>query len=189
MSVTFQNGRHQPQQRRQLADQLDRFDQILDGLADGLQTAITDAAREGTRCAVKEAIQEVLNDPTLRAVFQKLAQPIPAKPSAWAQVKATFARFKTGVARIVTPVVAPAVEQVRTVTRAAGQIGRALGITWQWRKVLAIGAGIGLVTMGVSYLSGHTAAAVLSGIGGAVTAVAVQAAVWVRKSLVKLRLA
>ena len=35
---------HKPQ-RKQLSDQLDRFEQILDGLSEGLNDAITDAAR------------------------------------------------------------------------------------------------------------------------------------------------
>jgi hypothetical protein len=42
--------------RKQLSDQLDRLDGILDALGEGLNEAVTDAAREGTRLAVKDAI-------------------------------------------------------------------------------------------------------------------------------------
>ena len=41
--------------RKQLADQLDRLDGILDALSEGLNGAVADAAREGTRLAVKDA--------------------------------------------------------------------------------------------------------------------------------------
>ncbi len=53
--------------RKQLSDQLDRLDSILDALSDGLNGAVADAAREGTRLAVKDAIVEIMTDPTLRA--------------------------------------------------------------------------------------------------------------------------
>jgi hypothetical protein len=187
MSTTVFNGRQPPPQRKQLSDQLDRFDQILDGLAEGLQGAITDAAREGTRQAVLGAIRDVLADPTLRAVLLKFAEPVADRPSVWARVKSTLARLKTGVGRVTAPVVRPAVDQVRGVTRAVGQVGRVLGITWQWRKALAIGAGIGLVAALVSYVSAPGVAAVLSGVGGAVTALAVQVGVWVRRSTARLK--
>ena len=64
-TVTTTNGRPP---RKQLADQIDRLDQLLDGLADGLNDAIADACREGTRQAVREAVVEVLSNPELRAV-------------------------------------------------------------------------------------------------------------------------
>jgi hypothetical protein len=37
--------------RKQLSDQLDRLDSILDGLGDGLNGAVADAAREGSLAA------------------------------------------------------------------------------------------------------------------------------------------
>jgi hypothetical protein len=190
MSTVF-NGRQPPhqQQRKQLSDQLDRFDQILDGLAEGLQDAVVDASREGCRVAVREAIQQILADPALRAVLVKLSAPVAARPSVWARVKATLGRLKAGVVRVATPVVAPVAEQVRTVTRAVGQVGRVLGITWQWRKGLTIGVGIGLAVSGISYLSSHGIASALAGVGGAVTALALQAGIWVRRSAARLRFA
>ena len=50
---TMVNGRPQ---RKQLSEQLDRLDSIIDGLCDGLPEAVAAAAREGTRVAVKDAI-------------------------------------------------------------------------------------------------------------------------------------
>jgi hypothetical protein len=57
---------HRPQ-RKQLADQLDRLDQILDGLAEGLNDAVADACREGARRAVQEAVVEIQTNPDRRA--------------------------------------------------------------------------------------------------------------------------
>ncbi len=189
MSTTVFNGRQPPpQQRRQLSDQLDRFDQILDGLAEGLQGAITDAAREGTRTAVRDAIREVLTDPTLRAVLEKLATPVPAEPTVWQKIRAKFSRLKAGAARVAAPVVIPVAAKVRACAQTLGHVTRTLGIAWQLKKMLAVGVGIGLMVMGISYLSSHGVAAVLSGIGGAVTAVAVQVGIWVKKSVNKLRM-
>ena len=61
-------------QRKQLADQLDRLDSIIDALAEGLPGAVADACREGARAAVKDAIIEILSNPELRAM---LAPPRP----------------------------------------------------------------------------------------------------------------
>ena len=63
MNATL-NGRPQ---RKQLADQLDRFDAIIDGFADALPQAVADATREGTRAAVRDILGELLRDPEILA--------------------------------------------------------------------------------------------------------------------------
>ena len=68
MSSPMTNGKPQ---RKQLADQLDRLDAILDCLAGGLNEAVADAAREGTRLAVKDAIIEILTNPDLRELVHR----------------------------------------------------------------------------------------------------------------------
>ena len=78
-ATTTTNGRPQ---RKQLADQLDRLDAILDCLADGLNQAVADAAREGTRLAVKDAIVEIMTNPDLRALLASHAPAAPAAESA-----------------------------------------------------------------------------------------------------------
>jgi hypothetical protein len=67
--------------RKQLADQLDRLDGIIDALADGLQQAVADAAREGTRLDVKDAIVEILTNPELRALLASQVPPPPPAPT------------------------------------------------------------------------------------------------------------
>ena len=59
-TATATNGKPQ---RKQLSDQLDRLDGIIDALAEGLNGAVADAAREGTRLAVKDAIVEIMTNP------------------------------------------------------------------------------------------------------------------------------
>ena len=69
-TVAAPNGRAP---RKQLSDQLDRLDAIIDVLADGLPEAVADACREGARQAVKDAVVEILTNPELRALLDALA--------------------------------------------------------------------------------------------------------------------
>lgn len=68
------NGRPK---RKQLSEQLDRLDGIIDALAEGLNKAVADAAREGTRLAVKDAILEIISNPELRALLASSTPPAP----------------------------------------------------------------------------------------------------------------
>src|SRR5437870_3255895 len=61
--------------RRQLSDQLDRLDGIIDALADNLNEAVADAARVGTKSAVKEILLEVLTDPTVLDLVRTVTSP------------------------------------------------------------------------------------------------------------------
>jgi hypothetical protein len=58
MSTTHVNGR----ERKSLAEQLDRLDLILDGLAEGLNEAVVLAVQQAIGVAVKEAVQVVLTE-------------------------------------------------------------------------------------------------------------------------------
>ena len=121
------NGRPQ---RKQLADQIDRLDQILDGLAEGLNEAIADACREGTRQAVKEAVVEILTNPDLRALVGGTApaapaDPAPSRPSFWAQVKAKVAAARAAVAGSVAPVAAEVADRCRAAKAAVDLDGAA----------------------------------------------------------------
>src|SRR6185437_2884730 len=92
--------------RKQLSEQLDRLDSIIDSLAEGLPAAVAEAAREGTRAAVKDAIVEILTNPELRTLIQSFtptapapvsvsmpaaSEPAPAMPTAWQRLKARLA--------------------------------------------------------------------------------------------------
>ena len=47
-----------------------------------------------------------------------------------------------------------------------------VGLAWRLKKVLLVAAGVGLTVAAVSYVTTHGVAAVLSGLGATVTAVA-----------------
>jgi len=67
--------------RKALADQLDRFDKILDGLSDNLNEAVTDTVRDAVAVAVKEAINQVLSSPELlRRLQQVQSAAAPTQP-------------------------------------------------------------------------------------------------------------
>src|SRR4051794_12796843 len=78
---TSSNG----QVRKSLAEQIDRLDHILDGLAEGLNEAVATAVQEAVGVAVKEAvtavIAEVLTNPDLLALIRaSLSNATSARP-------------------------------------------------------------------------------------------------------------
>ena len=104
-TATHTNG---TPQRKQLSDQLDRLDRIIDVMVDDLPEAVATATREGTRQAIHDVLTEVLTDPDvlsrLRSTLLSVSPPpIPPTPSV-EKVVATpeskpdrFARFKSAV--------------------------------------------------------------------------------------------
>ena len=104
-TATHTNGKPH---RKQLSDQLDRLDRIIDVMVDDLPEAVATATREGTRQAIRDVLTEVLTDPDvlsrLRATLLSVSPPpIPPTPSV-EKVVATpeskpnrFARFKSAV--------------------------------------------------------------------------------------------
>jgi hypothetical protein len=77
-SATSANGA----QRKSLAEQIDRLDLILDGLADALNESVADAVKDVVGRVVREAVEatirEVLGSPELlRAALHRHAEPAP----------------------------------------------------------------------------------------------------------------
>lgn len=187
-TTTATNGKP----RKQLSDQLDRLDvqmdradAILDALSDGLNGAVADAAKKGTRAAVKDAVIELLTDPELRAALHKASAP-PARPrvSTWDRLRARARQLGARAAAITQAArqaVATKLAEAKAIV--AGAAAPAW-VAWQFRKAAVVGLGMGVA--GVAYLGGHGLAAGLSGVGAAVTTVAVQAALWVRKTVRQL---
>src|SRR3954454_11857967 len=92
-------------QRKQLSDQLDRLDGILDALSEGLNGAVADAAREGTRMAVKDAIVEIMTDPTLRSKLREATAPEPtAEPMPTTKKSGFWERLKAKAGQAVVAV-------------------------------------------------------------------------------------
>jgi hypothetical protein len=79
-TTTSQNGRV----RKNLADQIDRLDGILDGLSEALQSVVTQAVQEAVGVAVREAVQtaltEIFTNPALLSLLRgALAPETPAE--------------------------------------------------------------------------------------------------------------
>src|SRR5262245_53683157 len=158
--------------RKQLCDQLDRLDGIIDTLADGLNQAVVDACREGARAAVREVLMELISNPDLMATVRATAAPATAGPSDestpptppaslsfWSRVKSTvksLGQAVTGVAKTLT----------RTVENAVQPATDALQLTGTTRTVVAVALGVGLTAGAVSLVCPTWMAAALTATGG-----------------------
>jgi hypothetical protein len=81
MTTTTTNGRT----RKSLAEQIDRLDAILDGLADALNEAVADAVKGAVTAAVQEAVHAAVVEVLTNAELRKrlgLIQPPASQPSA-----------------------------------------------------------------------------------------------------------
>lgn len=188
-ATTTTNGKPQ---RKQLSDQLDRLDGIIDALAEGLNQAVADAAREGTRLAVKDAIIEIMTNPDLRALFTAgvpkttvtTAPPEPemAKPSLWARIKAKVAAARTVLTGARRKATVAVTNPIRSAISALDAVGKMAGEVPPWKRMAVIGAVVGLVVCFGCLLVPHTVAAVVGGIGAAFSSVAVQAGSWLKRA-------
>ncbi|HEY2910434.1 MAG TPA: hypothetical protein VGI99_09315 [Gemmataceae bacterium] len=171
--------------RKQLSEQLDRLDSIIDALADGLPAAVAEAAREGTRAAVKDAIVEILTNPELRTMVQSFtpsppqatvsmsapAESVPATSNAWQRLKARLAAAKNAV-----------VSRYTAARNAVASTTRALSLMMPLRRIALVAIGTGVVVAALGYVAPAGVAATLAGIGGCVTAAAAQVGNWFRRS-------
>ena len=190
MTATTTNGKPQ---RKPLADQIDRLDDILDGLADTLNGAAADAAREGARLAVKEAIFEVLTNPELRGLIARphTAAPPAAPgplPSVWAKLKTRLAALRARAVKAIKPAVEAAAAKCRAAKPALATARSLLGVAWRFKRVALTGLGVGLATTAASYLAPHPGSAALTGVGGTLSALALQGGLWVRATAKRLNL-
>ncbi len=191
------NTRKRAPERKQLADQLDRFDALLDGLSEGLMSAITDAVRDGTRFAVKDAIVELLTDPALRARLHQAAAPEPAaapapvepKPGFWARLKNAASGAMASVGQALAGVVRKGRQAAAAVAAVVRDPLRVLRWIGDLKQLLTVAAAVGLSVATLSLLAPHVVSAAVSGIAGGVAAVAVQVSLWSRRTFHVLALA
>ena len=192
MSATLTNGKPQ---RKQLADQLDRLDVIIDALADALPEAVADAVKDGARQAVKEAVLELLTNPDLRAVLARpaadpapSAPPAPPKPSVWTRLKARLGEARRRAVDAVRPVVGAAAAKCRAAAPAAAAVGHAVRRAWGLRRPVLVAAAVGAAVAAASYAAPPAVSAAIGGVGGLCTALAVQGGLWVRATARQLGL-
>ena len=190
--MTITASRNGTPQRKQLSDQLDRLDGIIDTLADGLAEAVRDAVTKGTATALQQVLLELLANPATRELLRQTLAPTaaPAEPAAPAAAPATtrkasfLARCKGAVvhvARTVAAVPGRIVAGVKGLGRKAKGLAHRLNVAWQLKKAIVVGLGIGVLVAGLSMVS-HPLASVLSGVGAAATAFAVHLGLWCRNT-------
>ena len=81
MTTLNANGRAE---RKSLANQIDRLDRILDGLADGLNQAVVASVKEAVTEVVSKAVVAAVKEVLTNAELQKRLRPEPvSRPSAW----------------------------------------------------------------------------------------------------------
>ena len=193
-ATTTMNGKPQ---RKQLADQLDRLDGIIDALAEGLNQAVIDACREGTRLAVKDAIVEIMTNPELRAmlapprpasvpaappVYDLPPEPRPKMPGLWTRMKAKAAAARAAVVNAATKVKAKVAGTCTAARETVASVGEATGEVLPVKRVLWTAAAVGVAVGVVCLVVPQTAAAAVSAVSVAATAVAVQAVSWLKRA-------
>jgi hypothetical protein len=159
--------------RKQLGDQLDRLDGILDVLADALPQAVADACKEGAKQAVKDALLELLGNPDVRALLAGgIAPPPPPAPTSppadprptwWERAKAKVKELKEVV-----------VARTRSAATAVTLTARTLTAVLPLKRIALVAGAVGLTVGVVSLVCPPFVAAVVSAIGGAVTTGVVQ---------------
>ena len=188
-SATATNGKPQ---RKQLADQLDRLDSIIDTLAEGLNQAVADAAREGTRVAVKEIVVELMTNPELRALIAPPAPmtapvqdttnpPAPTK-SVWSRVKSAAATSGAAAVGAAERAKAATHRRIAAASDTVAAVAQATGEALPMRRVLVVGVAAGVLVGAACVLAPHAVAAVVGGAGAAVTAVGAQVGQWLARA-------
>jgi len=142
--------------------------------------------KAGTATALQQILLEVVNNPTTRNLLRQAIAPeaTPATPVANAPEtvapatrKASFLarcrRAVVSVARKVASVPGKVVAGVKGLARKTKGMARRLNIAWQLKKAAVVGLGIGVAVATVSLCS-HPLASILSGVGAAATAFAIQ---------------
>ena len=192
MSTTITNGRV----RKSLAEQIDRLDSILDGLADNLNDAVVTAVKEAVTLAVREAVRGVLtevlmNPELLEHLRGTMAPPAPvcAQPATAAAIRKPGLQERLGQLRERTKA------RIHSVLKACRSKGRQIKVLtakllvpcqalrhFKWQFLTALGIG-GLVGVAAFFAGPYVAAAAgwLVGFG---TALAVQAGGYLKRMAV-----
>jgi hypothetical protein len=196
MTTTMKTSVSNGFQRKTLADQLDRLDRILDGLDGALQGAITDAVKVAVSSAVAEAVRatllEIVANPSALALLHGGVVPPNQAAAPTGEVKQrssilrrsgkaiagawswTLAKAKAMGHAIVAP--------VRNAYQGAVSTYRQVNAMWRLRSPILIALGIGaLIGVIVGYASAPWVAGVVSAVGAAGSALAIQMSLWARR--------
>src|SRR5262249_26584992 len=170
--------------------QIDRLDTMLTGLAESIDETVADAVRAAVVVAVREAVQavlsEVLTNPEILAQLRDALPPPPvATPTAgptlkerlapaWAWlgagVRAGLVAWQGGPNRL-----REGAARVKERFQKAGQaVWLRLCLLRPFRGQLLLAVGVGVAAGVAAFLAAPWLAAILSGLGGFMTAVVVQ---------------
>jgi hypothetical protein len=191
-NVMTVNGRA----RKTLADQIDRLDRVLDGLAEGLNEAVAMEVQRAVGRAVREAVQaairEVLTNPDLAAKLRPPSPPGPAPAVGGGRLRMVLGRAAgwalaicRGLRRwadVTVEACASAAADARTA--AAVRVGRACDAAGRcWDRVknvrlvwpqLVRALAVGLTLAALALVAGPYLASAFSGGGGFAAALAAQ---------------
>jgi len=179
------NGR--TESRRSLSQEIDRLDQMLDGLAEAIPATIAESVKEAVSTAVAEAVRitllELASNPSILAMLR----PAPASQT----VNPNDRGPKPGSGRIgntIATIWKGAMNKVKAAGRAiaapfrgAVQNIRSVNRFWSLRRPVIIALGIGAVVGVAGALSAPWLAGILSGVGAAGTTVGAQFITWSRR--------
>jgi hypothetical protein len=189
--TTTTNGRAA---RPTLATQIDRLDRLLDGLSENLTEAVADAVRAAVLTAVQTVLTEVLTNPAVLAKLRDALPPAPpptppvAMPAAGPSLKDRVAKAWSWLGAKVRSVlgacqgglnwVGEGAAHVQERVQKAGQaVWLRLRLLRHFRGQLLLAVGVGVAAGVAAFLAAPWLAALLSGLGGFMTAVAVQGGV------------
>jgi hypothetical protein len=191
MQTTVTNGRT----RKSLADQIDRLDGILDGLAEALNESVTGAVREAAGAAVREAVRgvltELLSNPGLLQRFCPAVAPADTPASGHAAVapglpgpirKLGGRLWAWGQARLL------ALRRVgQNFAQQAARAGAWVRHGWcqarQSPLLLLASLAAGVAAAAAAMYAGPWLAVALSGLGGCATALATHVSLGLRRLL------
>lgn len=184
MSVTLMpstNGRS----RRSLNESIVRLDEMIDGLSEAIPATIRDTLKESVAEAitqgVKAAVVEVLTNPALQA---KVGEPIRVRSVPLRdRMRQIVNRARQKTAQWVELVGRTLSATRRSVTDRIKMVGRLLGQARALRVPAMIAVGAGTAAVVIAAIAPNWVGAVLSGIGGMVTAASVQGWLWVRRAI------
>jgi hypothetical protein len=162
---------------RTLADELNRFDRILDGLAEALNESIAYAAREGGRLAVREAVGEYTAE--LRSLLPLAGPSLPSLAvvlpcPAMAESARVFPFIRSAVARVAHGSRLAVTNLLSTLASGAKRAGKVPAVVWRRAKPVLVPVITGMVLGAGAYSVATDAGAALSAAAGAFVSLAVR---------------
>src|SRR5262249_45417893 len=161
--------------RKSLAQQIDRLDNILDGLADALNEAVSAAVKEAVGLAVKEAVRGVLTEVfTNPAVLEKIRGMAGPQESALPAQAATLR--EPGIGPRILALIRSRLRVCRSHVRQGLAAGRhqikhlackarhVLQRVWRFKNQVMAALGIGATMAVFVYFAGPWLAAVVAGV-------------------------